>query len=304
MKNITFFLISLVIFLYLSTCGERTKVLNPQDQETKIRIDLTGFGTLGTAAQYNMWAVYDSANVEVMKYLCDFIVDDQGTLSQTVFNINLGIIQKATTLVISIEQADSIPAEASVYRIIAAKLVANSGEFSVGDDYLLKFDLGQALASYQILKTVGSEAVRGIWFMTGDTTKEAGIVLPDAPSRWKYESFAIVSGDTLSMGTFGSPGKPDSHNDYGNGLPIYPFPGENFLKDPSTGNDLNVDLRGEEIFIKITPPYPSYAQEPFELVIFKGTIPTDAIENTTYQLNNNSDTFPGGTIKVIIKIFE
>ncbi|MEJ2634078.1 MAG: hypothetical protein P8184_02150 [Calditrichia bacterium] len=237
--------------------------------------------------------------------ICDFTVDDQGNISNDLFDVKLGLIQQTNTLVISVEEKDSLPSEASNYRIIAAKLRANVGNFSVGDDYLLGKDLSTVTAHYQVVKAEGSDAVRGIWFMVGDTLKEAGMDLPDISiSGWRYESFAVVNSDTFSMGTFSSPAGPDRRNDYGDGLQEYPFPGENFLTDPATGQDLNLDLRGAEIIVKIIPPFPGYSNKIFNLEIFKGTVPNDAAENTDYQLENNNATFPGGTAKLIVKLYE
>ena len=67
---------------------------------------------------------------------------------------------------------------------------------------------------------------------------------------------------------------------------------------------LNIDLRGAEVIIKIIPPIPDFSEKPFELIMFRGAIPTNATENTIYHLNNNSEDFPGGNADLIIKMFE
>lgn len=309
MKQMAIIGMILLVFLMLFNCEKKAELLAPQDQETKIELALTGLNNLGSNAQYNLWATYDSSKVEIARLIGQFTTDDQGVLSQNVFDVNLGIIQRTNTLVISIEEADSIPPEPSVYRIIAAKLKANAGSFSVGDDYLLAFDVTQANGFYQISKPQGSDSVKGIWFMKGetDTTKEAGLELPEAPVRWSYKAYVIIGSDSFSTGIFTKPGIADGQNIYGDPnqpMTTYPFPGENFQVDPQTGNNLNIDLRGAEVVVEIIPPVPTSAKKPFRLIMFKGTIPANAAVNTTYPLMNNSATFPGGTAKVIIKLFE
>jgi hypothetical protein len=309
MKQIVIIWILLFIFTLQFSCEKKAELLAPHDQETKLELMLTGLGNLGSNAQYTLWAVYDSSSVEITALLGHFTTDNQGVLSQNVFEVNLGIMQRANTLVISIEEADTIPSAASVYRIIAAKLKANNGTFSIGDEYLVDFDVTQANGFYQIMKPQGSDSVKGIWFMSGetDTTREAGLELPEAPTRWTYEAYVIVGGDSFPTGIFTNPAVADGHDDYGDPnqpMPTYPFPGENFQIDPETGNNLNLDLRGAEVLVKIMPPIPAYAHKPFTLEIFKGTIPNDADINTTYQLTNNGNTFPSGTAILIIKLFE
>jgi hypothetical protein len=253
--------------------------------------------------------VYDSSKVEITELLGQFTTDNQGVLSQTVFEVNLGVIQKTSTLLLSIEEADSVPPVASIYRILAAQLKANDGNFSVGDDYLLDFEITQANGYFQILAPQGSDSMKGIWFMSGetDTTKQAGLELPEAPSHWSYQPLVIAGGDTFPTGVFTNPAAADGDNQYSDPnqpMPTFPFPGENFQIDPETGNSLNLDLRGAEILVNIIPPVPTYSQQPFNLTIFKGTVPSDPTMNSTYQLTNNSNTFPGGTATVIIKLFE
>lgn len=309
MKQMTIIGMIVSVFLLLFNCEKKAELLSPPDQETKLELALSGLNNLGTNAQYNLWAIYDSSKVEIAKLLGQFTTDNQGMLSKSVFDVHLGIIQRTNTLIISIEEADSIPPVPSVYRILAAKLKANNGSFSIGDDYLLAFDITQASGYYQILKPQGSDSVKGIWFMKGetDTTKEAGLQLPEAPLRWSYKAYVIVGGDSFSIGVFTKPGIADGQNIYGDPnqpMTTYPFPGENFQIDPQTGNSLNIDLRGAEVVVEIIPPVPNYAKAPFSLIMFKGTIPVNAAVNTTYQLTNNSATFPNGTASVIIKLFE
>lgn len=295
------------IFLYVSLqsgCGKKTEILAPDQQVTRIQFNLSGVEDPGSSAKYSMWGAYDSANVSLTKFIGDFGLDNQGNPNPGIFNVKLGVIQKTTTLVISIEHVDSLPQEASNSKVLAAKLVANNATFSIGDEYLMDFNESTATGVYQVIQASGSDSVKGIWFMTGDTMKEAGLELPKVISGWKYEGYVILNGDSLPTGYFGNPGAADAENKYGLNLPVFPFPGENFEIDPVDSTNLNIDLRGAEVIIKIIPPLPDFSEQPFELIMFQGTIPMDASENTIYQLNNNSESFPGGNAELIIKMFE
>jgi hypothetical protein len=300
-------IVIIFIFLYLSLqsgCGKKTEILAPDQQVTRIQFNLSGVKDPGANAVYYMWAAYDSAKVPLTKFIGDFRIDNQGNSSPSIFDVKLGIIQKATTLVTSIEHVDSLPQEASNSKVLAANLVANHANFSIGDEYLLDFNEASATGSYQVIQARESDSVKGIWFMTGDTLKEAGLDLPEAAPGWRYEGYVVVNGDSFPTGFFYNPGTADRESKYGLNLPTFPFPGENFEIDPVDSTNLNIDLRGAEVIIKIIPPVPDFAEKPYELIMFLGTVPMDASENNNYQLINNSEGFPSGNAELIITMFE
>ncbi len=310
MKKISIFLVFLFILVCLNSCDKKTKVLAPQNQLTQIDLSITGLDNLGSDADYALWSEYGPSTAQETDFIGRFTVDNQGAPSQSLFNVPLGVIQKTVNLVISIENADSTLDSASVYQVIASKLKANSGTFSIGTEYLLNFDASQALGQYQVLTAPGTDSIQGIWFMTGftDTTRAAGLELPDALPRWRYEAYVIVNGDSFPTGYFTKASAADAQNIYGSTdpaklIPTFAFPGENIQVDTS-GAALNIDLRGAEVVVNILPPVPPFSMQPFKLTMFKGTIPTNAQPDNIYQLNNTSDTFPGGKAEVIIKLFE
>ena len=293
-----------LFFMLYSDCGKKTEILSPDQQVTRLQFSLDGVNDPGSDAKYSMWAAYDSAKVPLTKFIGDFTIDGQGNATPNAFDVKLGTVQKTTTFVTSVEHADSTPQEASTYKILAAKLVANSGTFAVGDEYLLDFDESMATGSYQVIQANGSDSVKGIWFMIGDTAKEAGLGLPEAAAGWTYAGYVRINGSTYSTGDFYNPAAPDAGNPYNLSLPTFPFPGENYEINPADSTKLNLDLRGAQVMIKITPPLPSFAETPYDLIMFEGTIPLDATENVIYQLDNTSESFPHGNAQLIIKMFE
>lgn len=311
MKKLSLFLLPLLTLLLLYGCEKKSKILAPQDQISRVDISLSNFLNVGDTADYALWAVYGPATDEQTDSIGRFTVNDQGVPSQTQFDTPLGTLQQAVNLVISIEHADSTIDSASVYRILAAKLRANNAIFSLGTEYLFNFEFSMATAQYQVFAEPGTDSIKGIWFMTGftDTTQEAGFDLPDAPARWRYEAFVGVNNRSFSTGYFIKSNGPDQSNIYGSTdstkkMLTFPFPGENIQVDTS-GVPLNIDLRGAEVVVLIHPPVPPFSGPPFPPVnVFRGTIPTDAQQGHIYQLDNTSETFPGGSAEVEVKLFE
>jgi hypothetical protein len=312
MKKISFILLPLLTLLLLYGCEKKSKILAPQDQISRVDISLSNFLNVGDTADYALWAAYGPTTDEQTDSIGRFTVDDQGIPSQSSFDVALGTIQQAVNLIISIENADSSIDSASVYRIMAAKLRANNATFSLGTEYLFNFDFSMATAQYQVFAEPGTDSIKGIWFMTGftDTTHEAGFNLPAVPtSRWKYDVFISVNGQSYSTGFFTNPNIADQSNIYADTsktklMPTFSFPGENFQVDTS-GVPLNIDLRGAQVIVLIHPPVPPFSGSPFPpLEIFRGTIPADAQPENIYQLDNTSETLPGGSAEVEVKLFE
>nr|MBC8279451.1 hypothetical protein [Chloroflexota bacterium] len=72
-----------------------------------------------------------------------------------------------------------------------------------------------------------------------------------------------------------------------------PFPGEDFLNNAPVGLTFPVDLSGATAVISVEP-MPDDSSAPFTLKPLKGTIPADATDHVTYQLNNNATELPSG----------
>ncbi|NOX90015.1 MAG: hypothetical protein GXO77_13425 [Calditrichaeota bacterium] len=304
------FIIALVIIGLMSISCERSDLLSPEEQVTSLKISLSGLNNPAPNARYVLWAVYDSAKIELYSEIDSFKVDGDGQLINMDYDINLGVLQKMHTLLVSMETEDTIP-QPSDYKVLAAKVKANLGTFSVGDDYLLKFDVANAKGIYRLIKAENSDKITGIWFVKGDSVLKPGLDLPKAKGLWKYSAYIVKDGKRYDMGDFVSADGADGSDLYG--APSFAFPGENFLKDPESGGNLDLDLRGAEVYVEIIPPTLRYDADgdgkkesypPFELIMFKGQIPQDAQADTEYELTNNSATFPGGSMEININLFK
>lgn len=321
MNRLGFFskITALLIILILVFACQKNDLLSPEEQQSLLKVNLNGLQTPAPNARYVMWAVYDSAKIELYTQIDSFTVDGNGQLVDMEYDLNMGVLQKMHTLLITMETQDSI-VKPNIYSVLAAKIKANVATFSVSDDFLLKFDLAAATDTFQVVKAENSDKIVGIWFVKGDSIFEPGLELPDISELskksdytklWKYSSYIVKDGKRYDMGTFISPDKPDDSNLYGD--PSFAYPGENFLKDPETGGNLDLDIRGAEVYVEIIPPTIKYDADgdgkkeeypPFKLIMFKGQIPQDAQPGVEYALQNNSDTFPGGTVEININLFK
>lgn len=312
MNRLGFFskIAALMIILIVVFACQKNDLLSPEEQQSLLKVNLHGLQTPAPNARYVLWAVYDSAKIELYAQIDSFEVNGDGQLIDMEYNLNMGVLQKMHTLLITMETEDSIP-QPSAYQVMAAKIKANKATFSIGDDYLLKFDVAAATDTFQVVKAENSDKIVGIWFVKGDSIFEPGIQLPEAKGLWKYSSYIVKDGKRYDMGTFTSPEKPDDSNLYGD--PSFAYPGENFLKDPETGGNLDLDIRGAEVYVEIIPPTIKYDADgdgkkeeypPFKLIMFKGQVPQDAQPGVEYALQNNSDTFPGGTVEININLFK
>ncbi len=299
-----------LVVVFLSVSCEKNDLLSPQEQETSLSVTIYGLDALGPGARYVLWTVYDSSKVEVFSEIDSFKVTGTDQSFEKTYDLNMGLLQKLNTILLSAETEDSLTAPGN-YRVLAAKVKANEGTFSVGDDYLLKFDITKATGSFKVTTDEASGRVVGVWFVKGDTLLEPGLDLPKAKGLWKYTAYVIKDGKRYDMGNFIDPADKDLSNAHG--TPSYAYPGENFLVDPETGDSLNVDLSGGEVYVEIIPPTLQYDSNgdgqkeefpPFQLIMFKGQIPQNATPGNDYELVNNSSSFPGGTIKININLFK
>ena len=321
MNRLGFFskITALLIILILIFACKKNDLLSPEEQQSLLKVNLQGLQAPAPNARYVLWAVYDSAKIELYTQIDSFEVNGDGQLIDMEYNLNMGVLQKMHTLLITQETEDSLT-KPSLYSVLAAKIKANQATFSVGDDFLLKFDLAAATDTFQVVKAENSDKIVGIWFVKGDSVFEPGLQLPDINALsqksdytklWKYSSYIVKDGKRYDMGTFTNPEKPDDANIYGDAS--FDYPGENFLKDPDTGANLDMDIRGAEVYVEIIPPTIKYDADgdgkkeeypPFKLIMFKGQIPQDAKPGVEYSLMNNSDTFPGGTVEININLFK
>jgi hypothetical protein len=310
-------LIIVTIISFLLGC-QKTDLLNPADQVSKIDLQISGLNALGDSAWYEAW---------INGYSLGLLHNNIEKLYSLSSNVNLGYLQSALHILVTIE-GDTIQGNnKSIYKIIAAKITANTGKFDVGNELILDFDFKTAQANYILdtpTDTLNTNLKRGIWFINLDTTfseikdstglvvgidtsieKKNGLELPELPEDWLYEGWVVFGSDTVSIGTFSNPIGSDNNSNFGAGLAGgYNFPGEDFINNPPPGVIFPVDLAGLEVFITIEPTHPENAFKPFTLIPFKAIIPLNCEPEKNYLMENNVDTFPNGNLSITVSIYD
>lgn len=150
-----------------------------------------------------------------------------------------------------------------------------------------------------------SDSLKGIWFMKSISPDSLGLMnLPRLPEGWKYEGWIQCQFnqqvlDTLSPCSLGKFTRADTSDEDGAGVwkgsrgNGHQYPGQDFVTSPPGFKPLDV-------FITIEPD-PDNSPKPFHsLKLFGPTdIPTRTLRGQSFQLQNNSDTFPTATITVV-----
>ncbi len=325
MKKLNFIFILLILSLLFS-CKEH-KILSPEQRITQVEINVQGLHNLGPGFWYEAWLIYDEGKSSVKKSVGIFTVDDNGTMSKSAFNVNLGYLQLAKGCIITIENDDvpgmrfntrQITQDSSVvdtifapsgYQILAATVNANDGTLSVGDAFLLNTDFSAAAGTYILATPTDSnntDPTRGIWFVNKDTTGAViqGLNLPDLPANWNYEGWVNYNGTVFSTGKFTKPAAADKSSKYGDSTgEAFPFPGEDFIIPDTVTTQLPANLLGLEVGVNLIPPYPPGAEAPYTVTLFSATVPATAKANVVYDLNNVAQ-LPEGQLKFNIEIYE
>lgn len=334
------YLIILLAIVSIAFIGcDQNKVLNSDEQISRVDMDITGLQAMGDSIWYEAWIVWlergVSGDTEKFQSIGLLEFDQGGNLETKSFDINIGYLQAGLTVLITIEE-DNIPGYIvkelsagdstyldstegpSSYNVIAADIVANGGTFKIGNPRVLDFDFDMAEATYILNTPTDPSAVNplsGFWFVKLDTTfindtlftvtNTEGLELPELSGGWKYEAWMVMDGDSFSLGTFTSPVGADASAAYSGSAKGYAFPGEDFIFDDQD-NPWRPNLTGAEIFVQINAPHPAKSPYPFSTPIkpFSVTIPAGSVPMKNYKMDNQSTQFPGGDLSIEIEIYE
>lgn len=199
-------------------------------------------------------------------------------------------------VVITIEPEGDVDAVPSGIVVLAGELDGEDAELS------FPVDFSDASASV-ILATPSNGAdtdeTSGIWFLTLPGPS-VGLDLPELPSGWVYEGWAVNQGVPLTSGRFTQNTGADDFDGYTGSEGVPPFPGEDFLVNAPEGIDFPIDLADGEskIVISVEPDLggedptgigPAQAK-PFVLAV-----PEDADDHENMELDLNEESLPSGS---------
>ncbi|WP_052593970.1 anti-sigma factor [Aureispira sp. CCB-QB1] len=287
MRITNFLLIALVSGLFILTGCQETPITT-----NNFTVSIAGLEDLGNDYVYEGWLIVNGTPVSTGT----FTVNNTGVLSQTSFEADISDLDNATKFVLSIEPSvDSDPAPSAV-KILAGDFSNNTATLSVGDGAALGSDFSTAAGSY-ILATptdaLSNNENSGVWWLVPGGTPS--LTLPTLPSGWRYEGWAVVNGMPLSTGTFTNVSGADDAAPYSGPNAGPAFPGEDFLTNAPSGITFPLDLSNANVVISVEP-FPDNSEKPFLLKPLVATVPANATNGTSYNMNNNNTTNPSGTV--------
>jgi len=288
MTNKILSLMTLILAIGMTSCGDDAA------DTSALTLNLTGLSNLGDGYAYEGWIMVDGAP----QTTGIFTVDDNGTLSQSSFDIAAADLEAATAFILTIEPSpDADPAPSDVH-IVAGDFSGSSAAVTVGHGAALGDDFTSSTGGF-ILATPtdgpDNNEDSGVWFLDNSSGAPAvGLDLPTLPAGWAYEGWAVIDGTPVSTGTFTDVAAADNASPYSTGGPAYP--GEDFLTNAPVGLSFPTDLHGSTIVISVEP-VPDNSPAPFVLKPLLKEVGANAQVHNYITLNNNATaTNPTGTV--------
>lgn len=297
--NIRILTITLFTAITLTACGT-----DSGNSDTGLSLQLTGLETLQNGFHYEGWLILDDGPITTGKFNVNSegeMVDLNGSMiSEGLFNLTEDV-SSASAFVLTIEPAgdvDDIPADT---HHLAGSISNNTATLSLRHSASLGSNFSNSTGDY-ILATptdgVNDNENSGIWFLDPSSgSAMAGLDLPILPNGWRYEGWAVYNGEPITTGTFTSTTEADAFSNFSGTQSGPPFPGEDFLMNAPGGLSFPIDLAGGVAVISIEP-YPDDSPAPFALKPLVGMIPESAADRTVYSMDNNTSSFPVGTVRI------
>lgn len=260
-----------------------------------LTLSISSLAASATDEQYEGWIIVDGVPVSTGT----FTADNNGVLSQSSFNIDAAMLDKATTFVLSIEPIpDNDPGPSNI-KILGGDFSGSMALVSVNHGAALGADFsstsGTVILATPTTADLGDE-LSGIWFLDLSSGSPAtGLVLPTLPSNWKYEGWAVINGQPISSGTFSAVDVADDADPFSGTGMAPPFPGEDFVVNAPTGVTFPTDLSGQTLVISIEPS-PDNNPLPFAFKPLVVTMPMMAADHVNYSMTYQASTFPSGSV--------
>ncbi len=270
--------------------------------DDQFSLSLSSVDPLEGGFHYEGWIIVDGSPVSTGKFnvtASGAVIDLSGsTIGGGVFDVD---VEAATAFVLTIEpngDTDSVP---SATKYMGGDFVNGAATLSPAHGSSFGVTFEGAYGEF-ILATptngADSDENSGIWWLNLTSgTAMPGLYLADLPAGWKYEGWVVIDGTPVTTGTFTMVNGVDEFDGFSGTESGPPFPGEDFLSGAPSGLAFPTDLSGGTAVISIEP-FPDSDPAPFTLKPLVGMIPTGATPFTVYPMDNNSSTFPSGTVEM------
>jgi hypothetical protein len=294
--------------LFLAACQKEVVTSSQQQEEVatasnsgklkndELELNISGLENLGPNARYEGWVVIDGSPVSTGI----FTVNNSGQMSQTIFDVPapVGKLKTAVMFVLTIEPyPDNDPAPSN-QKLLAGNFNEQTASLQISHPAALNTNFSTATGHFVLATPTtasSSDELSGIWFINiSSGSPAAGLNLPALPSGWRYEGWALVSGQPVSTGVFMNGSMADNFSGFSGPLGGPPFPGEDFIMNAPAGLSFPTNLSGGAGVISVEP-YPDNSPAPFLLKPLVRMIPNPATQHFTYNMNLNPGSFPTGT---------
>lgn len=298
----------LLPLLLLAACQKDLNTSSTQNEELasvagydklkndELELNIAGLEDLGPNARYEGWVIINGSPVSTGV----FTVNGAGQLSQTIFEVPapIGKLKDAAAFVLTIEPYPDADPGPSNQHLLGGNFSSTTATLSIAHPAALNTGFGMATGHFLLATpTTASTAdeLSGIWFINNSSgSPAAGLHLPALPAGWRYEGWAVISGQPVSTGVFMNGNMADNAAPFSGPLPGPPFPGEDFIVNAPQGLSFPTNLSGGMGVITVEP-YPDNSPGPFLLKPLVRMIPNPAAAHFTYSMNLNPGSFPTGT---------
>ena len=287
--------LSLILFLAVSliafSCDDND---DDEPKTSDLMLSINGLENLGAEYVYEGWMMVNGVPMTTGR----FAVNDQGELSKSSFSLDKDDLDAATAFILTIEPAAGDDPAPSDTHLLAGDFSGSTSQLSIAHGAALGNDYSSSGGDY-ILATptngADTDENSGLWFLDlSSGAPTVGLDLPVLPAGWKYEGWAVISGQPVTSGTFTAVDMVDDFDGFSGTEPGPPFPGEDYLENAPANITFPTDLAGATAVISIEPD-PDNSPAPFVLKPLVGPIPVDATDHMTYALGQNL-IFPTGTV--------
>ncbi len=292
-----------VLLLAIGTAAMLVIACGGEGMRTLV-LDLNGVEPLANGYHYEGWAIIDGEAHSTGKFNLDangdFITVGGTEIANGEFDVDYDL-DDATAVVISIEPDGDTDDTPATTKFMAGDVSGDDADLSVAATQALGDDFTSAAGKYILATpTNGSNTneLSGIWFLdlsTGSPT--VGLDLPTLPAGWKYEGWAVISGQPVTSGKFTDVDMADESAPYSGPQAGPDFPGEDYLENAPAGLTFPTDLSGGTVVISIEPD-PDDDDAPFVLKPLVDQVPDPAQDHVTYDMDNQAGTFPTGTASI------
>jgi hypothetical protein len=240
---------------------------------------------------YEGWAIFGEEKVSTGKF----------NIGDSLVFTSARDLSDADAIVVTIEpegDTDSVPSGI----VVLSGVLASDAEEAQTITLSFPVDLATASGSYILATPTNgndTDETSGIWFLKLPPPPSAGLVLPNLPSGWVYEGWAVHNGIPITSGRFSSAEGVDFFNEFSGPEGSPPFPGEDYLINAPAGLSFPINLANgsSKVVISIEPD--SNGEDPtgdgpFQVKPLVADVPEGALDHTNYPMQLNMDSIPSG----------